>query len=161
SASRRAARLQFLSDRAAAVVEVDTTYTRALAAEARFRLSRQNALEADSLRRMTVRRRDAGDASDLDVDLAAVAAGQQATRGSADSLTFMSALLTVQTLMGLSPAAVAIGLADSLRLTPPDTAAAPPVGGDALATPPIAIGIPSALNFAAPSAPSPAPTFPL
>ena len=31
----------FLSERAAAVVEVDTTYTQALAAEARFRLSRQ------------------------------------------------------------------------------------------------------------------------
>ena len=43
---------------------------------------------------MTVARRDAGDASDLDVDLATVAAGQQSNTASTDSLTFMSALLT-------------------------------------------------------------------
>jgi cobalt-zinc-cadmium efflux system outer membrane protein len=160
SASNRAARFQFLSDRAAAVVEVDTTYTQALAAEARFRLARTNAREADSLRRMTIARRDAGDASDLDVDLAAVVAGQQSNAASADSLTFMSALLTVQTLMGLSPDTITIVLADSLRLAPVDTAASPPFGGDALAESPIAIGIPSALNVAAQLAPSPAPAFP-
>jgi len=154
NASTRAARLQFLSDRTAAVVEVDTTYTQALAAAARFRLSRQTALEADSLRRMTISRRNAGDASDLDVDLATVAAGQQFNKASADSLTFMSALLTVQTLIGLSPDTVVITLADSLRLTPVDTAASPPNGGDVVVTSPVAIGIPSALSVAAPSAPS-------
>jgi outer membrane protein, heavy metal efflux system len=162
NALTRAARLQFLSERAAAVVEVDTTYTRALAADARFRLSRQTARDADSLRRMTVSRRDAGDASDLDVDLATVAAGQQANVASADSLTYMSTMLTVQILMGLSPDTLTIALADSLRLAPQDTVVLPPNGGDAMATSPIAIGIPSALNAAAPSAPSPmsAPPFP-
>jgi len=159
NASTRAARLQYLSDRTAAVVEVDTTYTRALAAEARFRLSRTNAREADSLRTMTVARRDAGDASDLDVDLAAVVAGQQSNAASADSLTFMSALLTLQTLMGLSADTIAIALADSLRLAPTDTAASPPFGGDALAESPLAIGIPPALNLAAPPAPSSKPAF--
>ncbi len=148
NASLRAAHLQLLSERAAAVVEVDTTYTLALAADARFRLSRQTAREADSLRLMTISQRNAGDASDLDVDLATVTAGQQSNTASADSLAFMSAVLTVQFLMGLSPDTVLITLTDSLRLTPLDSAAMPPNGGDALTTAPIAIGIPSALNVA-------------
>src|SRR5476651_2184186 len=77
NAAGRSARLRLLSERAAALLEVDTTYTRALGAQARFRLSRQTARDADSLRTMTVARRNAGDASDLDVDLASVTAGQQ------------------------------------------------------------------------------------
>ncbi|CAN5801738.1 TolC family protein [soil metagenome] len=121
TASARAARLLFASERIAALVEVDTTYTRALAADARFRLSRQTARDADSLRRMTVSRRDAGDASDLDVDLSTVVAGQQLNVTTGDSLSYMSALLTVQTLMGLPADSVAIILADSLVLTGGDT----------------------------------------
>jgi len=128
-ASSRAARLRFLSERAAAYVEVDTTYTLALAADARFRLSAQTAREADSLRRMTIRRRDAGDASDLDVDLATVAAGQQSNVASADSLSYMSALLTVQTLMGLPADSVTLVLADSLRLTSTEMSALPSPAG--------------------------------
>ncbi|MDB4881412.1 MAG: outer rane efflux protein [Gemmatimonadetes bacterium] len=129
----RAARLQFLSERAAALVEVDTTYTSALAAQARFQLSHQTAYDADSLRRMTVVRRDAGDASDLDVDLATVVAGQQSNVASTDSLMYMSAVLTVQTLMGIPPDSQAIVLADSLRPSVPDTSLAlgfPGVPGD-------------------------------
>jgi cobalt-zinc-cadmium efflux system outer membrane protein len=156
-ASTRAARLQFLSERAAAVVEVDTTYTRALAADARFRLARQNAREADSLHKMTITQRNAGDASDLDVDLASITAGQQSNAAMADSLTYMSAVLTVQTLMGLSADTVIIALADTLRLTPPDTTATPPNGGDAAATTPVAIGIPAALNVALSPVSTPAP----
>ena len=121
TASARAARLLFASERIAALVEVDTTYTRALAADARFRLSRQTARDADSLRRMTVSRRDAGDASDLDVDLSTVVAGQQLNVTTGDSLSYMSALLTVQTLMGMPADSVAIILADSLVLTSYDT----------------------------------------
>ncbi|MFL5620608.1 MAG: TolC family protein [Gemmatimonadaceae bacterium] len=114
-AAIRAAALRMLSERAAAIVEGDTTYTTALAAEARFRLSRQTARDADSLRVLTTRRRDAGDASELDVDLATVTAGQQANSASSDSLTFMSVLLTLQTLMGIPADSVAIVLADTLR----------------------------------------------
>ena len=121
SASARASRLLFASERIAALVEVDTTYTRALAADARFRLSRQTARDADSLRKMTVSRRDAGDASDLDVDLATVVSGQQLNATTADSLSYMGAVLTVQTLMGISADSQAIVLADSLALTPLDT----------------------------------------
>jgi cobalt-zinc-cadmium efflux system outer membrane protein len=114
-AAVRAAELRILSEHAAAIVEADTTYTAALAAEARFRLARQTARDADSLLVLTTRRRDAGDASELDVDLATVAAGQQANGASNDSLTFMSTVLALQTLMGLSADSVAITLADSLR----------------------------------------------
>jgi outer membrane protein TolC len=121
SASARASRLVFASERIAAVLEVDTTYTRALAANARFRLSHQTARDADSLRKMTIARRDAGDASDLDVDLATVVSGQQLNVTSGDSLSYMSALLTVQTLMGIPADSVAIALADSLTLTASDT----------------------------------------
>ncbi|MEP7000053.1 MAG: TolC family protein [bacterium] len=121
SASARAARLLFASERIAALVEVDTTYTRALAADARFRLSRQTALDADSLRKMTVSRRDAGDASDLDVDLATVVAGQQLNVATNDSLSYMTALLTVQTLMGIPADSIAIVLADSLVYLANDT----------------------------------------
>ena len=120
-ASARASRLLFASERVAALVEVDTTYTRALAANARFRLSRQTARDADSLRKMTIARRDAGDASDLDVDLATVVSGQQLNVTSGDSLTYMSALLTVQTLMGIPADSVGIVLADSLALASQDT----------------------------------------
>jgi outer membrane protein, heavy metal efflux system len=121
NASARASRLLFASERIAALMEVDTTYTRALAADARFRLSRQTARDADSLRKMTISRRDAGDASDLDVDLATVVAGQQLNVTAGDSLSYMSALLTVQTLMGIPADSVAIILADSLVLTSRDT----------------------------------------
>jgi cobalt-zinc-cadmium efflux system outer membrane protein len=160
NALTRAARLQLLSERTAAVVEVDTTYTRALAADARFRLSRQTARDADSLRQMTIARRDAGDASDLDVDLATVAAGQQTNVASTDSLRFMSAVLTVQTLMGLSADTVAIVLADTLRVTPPDTAVSPVFGGDASASSAVAVAIPSAsIGAAAPSTARPTPSI--
>lgn len=121
NAAVRAARLRLLSERAAALLGVDTTYTRALAAEARLRLARQTARDADSLRKMTVARRDAGDASDLDVDLATVTAGQQANVAAVDVLTYMSAVLTVQTLMGIPADSIVIVLADSLRLAPSAT----------------------------------------
>ena len=123
NALTRASRLRFMSERAQALLEVDTTYTRALGAQARFRLSRQTARDADSLRKMTVSRRDAGDASDLDVDLATVTAGQQLNVAASDSLTYMSTLLTVQTLMGIPADSVAIVLVDSLRLGAIDTGA--------------------------------------
>ncbi len=62
-----AARFHFAFERAAARFDADTAYTRVLAAQAHARLSRRNAQDADSLLRMATVRRDAGDASDLDV----------------------------------------------------------------------------------------------
>jgi cobalt-zinc-cadmium efflux system outer membrane protein len=121
-AAGRAAGLRLRSERIAAQLEVDTTYTMALAARAHFELSRQTARDADSLRIMATKRRDAGDASDLDVDLATVLAGQQANVASNDSLTLMHLLLTVQSLMGLPADSVTIVLADSLAYPGPGSA---------------------------------------
>ena len=132
SASARAARLRFFSERTAALLEVDTTYTTALSAQARFRLSRQTARDADSLRIMTAVRRDAGDASDLDVDLATITAGQQWNVAATDSLTFMTSVLTVQTLMGIPADSATLILVDSLLL-PARAAGAPSGGRDSLA----------------------------
>ena len=142
SALAEAARLRLLSERDAVIVEVDTTYTQALAAEARFRLSRQTARDADSLRAMTAARRDAGDASDLDVDLATVSAGQQSNLASADSLTFMSVVLVLQSLMGVGADSVAIVLTDSLRPTMISQVA---YTGRTTAGTPISLGAPSVL----------------
>src|SRR5262249_32934825 len=71
----------------------------------------------DSLRLMAVARRDAGDASDLDVELATVSAGQAANTAAADSLAFLSAVLDLQAVMGLT--------ADRVTINPPDSLTVP------------------------------------
>ena len=117
-AGREAARYRFEFDRAAVAVEADTSYTHAAAAHAHASLSRRNADDADSLLRMALVRRDAGDASDLDVALARLSAGQQVNAAAADSLAFLSALLDLQALMGLPADRVTITVADSLPAPP-------------------------------------------
>lgn len=119
SAARTAAQYHYTFQRAVAALDADTTYTRSLAAREHARLSRRNAQDADSLRRMAVRRRDAGDASDLDVELATVNAGQQANVAAADSLTYESTLLDLQTVMGIVGTEPAVTPADSLGDPPP------------------------------------------
>lgn len=119
TATMRAARLRYAFEHAAAQMEADTTYTRALAARAIAELSAQTAREADSLRRMAVTRRDAGDASDMDVALATVGAGQAANQASVDSLAYISAVLDLQSVMGMSSTRVEITLSDSLADLPP------------------------------------------
>jgi len=120
TAARTAAQYHYSFQRAAAALDADTTYTRALAARDRARLSRRNAQDADSLRRMAAVRRDAGDASDLDVELATVNAGQQANVAAADSLTYVSTLLDLQTVMGL--------VATEADVVPTDSLGAPTAG---------------------------------
>ena len=117
-ANRLASQYRFEFERAAAALDADTSYTRALAALERLRLSRRNARDADSLRRMAVVRRDAGDASDLDVLLAGVNAGQAANLAIADSVTLISSIFDLQTVMGLDTPSIAIVPSDSLT-TPP------------------------------------------
>ncbi|HEX5971029.1 MAG TPA: TolC family protein [Gemmatimonadaceae bacterium] len=117
---RTAAQYRFSFERAAASLDADTTYTRVLANLSRARLSRRNAQESDSLLRMVAARRDAGDASDLDVALATIAAGQQANVAAADSLTYLSSVLDLQVVMGLSAATVAVVPIDSLSAPPAD-----------------------------------------
>jgi cobalt-zinc-cadmium efflux system outer membrane protein len=113
-AARTAAQFNYTFQRAAAALDADTTYTRALAAREHARLSRRNATDADSLRRMAATRRDAGDASDLDVELATVNAGQQANVAAADSLSYLSTLLDVQAVMGIVETQATILPSDSL-----------------------------------------------
>jgi outer membrane protein, heavy metal efflux system len=122
-AGRLASQYRFEFERAAAALDADTSYTRALAALERVRLSRRNARDADSLRRMAVIRRDAGDASDLDVLLATVNAGQAANIAIADSVTLISSVFDLQTVMGMDTTRIAIVPSDSLTmppLTPPN-----------------------------------------
>jgi len=129
ASARDAARYGFAFERAAIRFDVDTTYTRALAAFARARLSRRNAVDADSLRKMAQLRREVGDVSELDVRLAAVNAGQLENVAADDSVTAVQALLAVQLAMGLPAEDVTIVLADSL-VPPPDSV--PPPAGEPL-----------------------------
>jgi cobalt-zinc-cadmium efflux system outer membrane protein len=117
-ATRLASRYRFEFERAAAALDADTSYTRALAGLERARLSRRNARDADSLRRMAVVRRNAGDASELDVLLATVNAGQAANLAIADSVTLISSIFDLQTVMGLDTTRVAIVPSDSLTMPP-------------------------------------------
>jgi cobalt-zinc-cadmium efflux system outer membrane protein len=126
ASARDAARYGFAFERAAIRFDLDTTYTRALAARARAGLSRRNALDADSLHKMAQLRREVGDVSELDVRLAAVNAGQLENVAADDSVAGVQALLAVQLAMGLPAEEVTITLADSLA-SPPDSLA-PPAG---------------------------------
>lgn len=109
-----AANVRFLLARAQIALDADTTYTHAIAARERLALSHRNALDADSLLHMVERRRDAGDASDMDVELARVNAGQQANVAAADSLTLLSTLLDLQAVLGIPSDRLEIAATDSL-----------------------------------------------
>ncbi|HWC74149.1 MAG TPA: TolC family protein, partial [Gemmatimonadales bacterium] len=119
-AARDAARYRFAFERAAIRFDVDTTYTRSLAAALHARLSRRTADDADSLLKIAELRRDVGDVSELDVRLAAVNAGQLANTALDDSLAALSVLLSLQLQMGLSGDTPTIALRDSLA-PPPDS----------------------------------------
>jgi len=120
-AARDAARYQFAFDRAAVVFDVDTTYTRTLAAAMHARLSRRTAQDADSLLKIARLRRDVGDVSELDVRLAAVNAGQLENTAIDDSLAALGSLLSLQLQMGLTGDDPTITLVDSLA-SPADSA---------------------------------------
>ena len=117
-ATRLASQYRFRFERAAAALDADTTYTRAVATLEHLRLARRNAHDADSLRRMAIVRRDAGDASELDVLLATVNAGQAANVAATDSLTFLSTIFDLQAVMGLDTSIVIVMPSDSLSLPP-------------------------------------------
>ena len=120
ASARDAVRYDVAFERAAIAFDVDTAYTRALAARAHAQLSHRNAVAADSLHKMAQLRREVGDVSELDVSLAAVNAGQLENVAADDSLAAIDALVPLQLAMGLPGGEVTIALADSLA-TPPDT----------------------------------------
>ena len=125
-AGRLSARYRLRYEIASVSLDVDTTYTRSLAAVAHSRLSTRNAQDADSLRRIAIARRDAGDASDLDVELATLTAGQQANAAAADSVTARATLLELQALIGVGNDGGGVTLTDSLDVSADIAAAAPP-----------------------------------
>lgn len=114
ASAQLAARYGFALTRAAIRFDVDTSYTHALAAQSRAGLSRRTALDADSLLVIARVRREAGDVSELDVELAAINAAQLANDAAADSLAAVQALLALQLAMGDAGDTVSIALADSL-----------------------------------------------
>lgn len=110
------------AERAAVRHDVEVAYIRAAAAAAIVRLSTRNARDAERLLDAVRARRDAGDASELDVRLAAITAGQLANAALGDSALAVEALLTLQSLIGLPANRVEVTLADSLEvlsITPP------------------------------------------
>src|SRR5215469_14675590 len=121
NASYRSAAFRYALERAEARFEVDTMYTRALAAAAHARVSQRNAVDADSLRRLALLRHDAGDASQMDVELASVNAGQQVNLAASDSLAALGAVLDLQAVVGLTADHEVVALADTLAA--PDTTA--------------------------------------
>lgn len=120
---RQAAELRYQFAVATVALDADTTYTHAVAAREHLALSRRNALDADSLLHMVQRRRDAGDASDMEVELARVTAGQAANLAAGDSLTFVSVVLDLQAALGMTADGADVVPTDSL--TEPPTAATP------------------------------------
>src|SRR2546422_757992 len=150
ASARDAARYNFAFERAAIRFDVDTAYPRALAALARARLSRRNALDADSLRKMAQLRREVGDVSELDVRLAAVNAGQLENVAADDSVAAVQAHLSVQLAMGLPAEEVTITLTDSLA-PPADSMPAP--AGEPLPVAAAAASLPAAGRTLSPAPP--------
>lgn len=113
-----AAALRYAFERQATAFDADTAYTQALAAAARAQLSRATAHDADSLLTIARVRRDAGDGTELDVQLAMLSAGQLTNAATNDLTDAVTALLAVQALMGLPATAPSIALADTLDAPP-------------------------------------------
>ena len=114
-----AASHRYVFAREAIAFAVDTAYTMALAATRRAQLSHRSARDADSLLVLAQFRRDAGDASTLDVEIAQLFAGQAANLSASDSVAAIAAVLTVQAAMGLPATTPSIVLTDSLMLDAP------------------------------------------
>lgn len=114
SASLEAARAQFGLTRAETRYFVESAYAAALRAHERATLSRETLRGADSLVAMTVARRDAGDASDLDVELAQVEAAQLASAYAEDSARITTTILDLAKAMGLPEQRPSFVLVDSL-----------------------------------------------
>ena len=113
-----AAQLRLAFERAAIRLDVDTSYTIAIARRARAALSRRNAADADSVVIIAKVRRSAGDASDLDVDVARISAGRERNAAAADSEAAVSALLELQQALGMTAIAPTVGALDSLDVPP-------------------------------------------
>ena len=112
-ADLEAASLRVDLERARIRYDVITAYAGAAAARQVVDLSARQAADGAELVRIARERRDAGDASDLDVDLAQVNAAQLRSMLLSDSLQLVSATLELQSAMGMP--------VDSIRVVPVDT----------------------------------------
>jgi outer membrane protein, heavy metal efflux system len=112
--SSEAAQLRLDFEHAAIRLDVDTSYTIASARRARARLSLRNAVDAESLLTIAAVRRSAGDASDLDVDVARISAGRARNLAIADSQAAVAATIELQQALGLPASRQTIAIADSL-----------------------------------------------
>lgn len=121
------ARYRLEIERAAVRYAVDSAYVQAAAGRELAALSARTAREGDELVRIARVRQRAGDASELDVELALVDQGGLQGAALVDSLAAVAALLDLQALMGIPSAHPTIVLADSLASLP---ALAPHVLGD-------------------------------
>lgn len=113
-----AARARLALEERLVILDADTLYTRAVAAAAHAALSSQNAVDADSIAATARRRRDAGDASDLDVEIAELAAGAEAKIAAADSVAAVTSALALQSVVGLGDGMGPLVFGDSLALPP-------------------------------------------
>ena len=129
AAGQQAASLRLALARASVAFVADTSYARVLALQEHARLGRRDALDADSLYHMAQRRMQAGDASELDVRLAEINAGQLENTAQDDSLTAVLALLDLQRLIGITADTLAIALTDTLQIPGAD----PPAPADSTA----------------------------
>lgn len=129
AAGQHAASMRLALARASVAFVAETSYARVLALQEHARLGRRDALDADSLYHMAQRRLQAGDASQLDVRVAEINAGQLENTAQDDSLTALLALLDLQRLMGITADTLAVILTDSLDIPAPD----PPAPGDSVA----------------------------
>lgn len=116
NAALSASRLRYTLAARSIAFDTDTAYTRAQLARARSVLSARTARDADSLVILARLRRDAGDASELDVELARVFAGQSRNVASNDSVATRFASLALTTLMALAPDSAEAIAIDSLTL---------------------------------------------
>lgn len=108
--------------------DVTVAYAEAVGADRRYHLAARAAEDADELVRIASDRRNAGDASDLDVGLANLVAGDLHNRAQADSVFALDATLRLQLLLGESGTQLDVVLTDSLEsLEPLSQTAGPPL----------------------------------
>lgn len=116
--SAQAAALGMDIERARMRYDIEAAYANASIARAISVLSIQNARDADELVRIAIARRDAGDAAELDVDLARVSAAGMHRAASLDSLNATVATLELQGAMGMMASSVEIVPSDTFGLAP-------------------------------------------
>ena len=130
-----AAKFRRANERAAVELDVDTAYSRAQALAARSALLARIARDADSLLIIARIRRDAGDASDLDVELAVVFAGQNHNIAVNDSIAAIASRALLQAMLGLPIDSVQVSLSDTIDVVSLANTERTPVPASAVGTP--------------------------